>query len=146
MIGLLLDKDAIRDVLHQYCFCMDHGRFTELAALFVSDGEWIAPYRRAKGPSEIAAWLAQSVPSKPRRMHYTMNSIITVDSTRAEARSNYLVVVEGAHGPVPSVCGTYQDALAKVGEAWRFQRRELIHAFHGDMALSLPHPRTPERS
>ena len=76
----------------------------------------------------------------PRRMHYTMNSVITVDGTRAEARSNYLVMVEGANGPVPSVCGTYQDALVKQGEAWRFQRRELIHAFRGDMALTPASP------
>ena len=46
---------------------MDQGRFVELASLFASDGEWIAPYRRAKGPAEIAAWLAQSVPPTPRR-------------------------------------------------------------------------------
>jgi len=137
MTGLLQDKDAIREVLHQYCFCMDQGRFAGLAALFTTDGEWIAPYRRAKGPAEIAAWLAQSVPPEPRRMHYTMNSVITVDGTRADARSNYLVMVEGANGPVPSVCGTYQDALVRQGEAWRFQRRELIHAFRGDMALSI---------
>ncbi len=67
MMGPLLDKDAIRELLHQYCFCMDQGRFVELASLFASDGEWIAPYRRAKGPAEIAAWLAQSVPPTPRR-------------------------------------------------------------------------------
>ena len=140
MIGLLLDKDAIRELLHQYCFCMDQGRFAELAALFCTDGEWIAPYRRARGPAEIAAWLAQSVPPAPRRMHYTMNSVITVDGAGADARSNYLVMVEGPNGPVSSVCGTYQDALVKHGEVWRFQRRELIHAFRGDMALQLESP------
>jgi hypothetical protein len=68
------DKDAIRDLLHCYCFYMDEGRFAELAALFTADGEWIAPYRTATGPAEIAAWLQQSVPPQPRRMHYVMNS------------------------------------------------------------------------
>jgi 3-phenylpropionate/cinnamic acid dioxygenase small subunit len=137
-MGVLHDKDAIRELLHQYCFCMDEGRFAELAALFTEDGEWIAPYRCATGPAEIAAWLAQSVPPAPRRMHYTMNSVISVDGARAEARSNYLVMVEGTTGPLPSVCGTYQDVLVKQDETWRFQRRALIHAFRGDMALQLP--------
>jgi SnoaL-like domain len=100
----------------------------------------VAPYRRAKGPAEIAAWLAQSVPPEPRRMHYTMNSVITVEGAHAAARSNYLVMVEGATGPVPSVCGTYQDVLVKQSETWRFQRRELLHAFKGDMALHLTSP------
>jgi 3-phenylpropionate/cinnamic acid dioxygenase small subunit len=132
------DKEAIRELLHRYCFCMDEGRFTELAALFTEDGEWIAPYRSVKGPSDIAAWLQQSVPPQPRRMHYVMNSIIDCARTRATARSNYLVMVQGTEGPVPSVCGTYDDVLVKQPDGWRFLRRQLIHAFKGDMALRLP--------
>ena len=134
---MLEDKDAIRELLHCYCFCMDEGRFTELAALFADDGEWIAPYRSAKGPAAIAAWLAQSVPPDPKRMHYVMNSVITCDGARATARSNYLVMVEGPSGPFPSVCGTYDDDLVKQAGVWRFQRRRLIHAFTGEMALTL---------
>jgi 3-phenylpropionate/cinnamic acid dioxygenase small subunit len=131
-------KDAIREVLHRYCFCMDEGRFDELAALFAADGEWIAPYRTATGPADIAAWLRQSVPPQPRRMHYVMNSIIDCEGARATARSNYLVMVEGTDGPLPSVCGTYDDVLVKQADGWRFQRRQLIHAFRGEMALRLP--------
>ena len=62
------DKDAIRELLHLYCFHMDEGRFSDLAALFAADGEWIAPYRSARGPTAIAAWLTESVPPSPRRM------------------------------------------------------------------------------
>ncbi len=132
------DKDTIRELMHQYCFCMDEGRFAELAALFALDGVWRAPYRTATGPAEIEAWLTQSVPATPKRMHYVMNSIIAVDGPQATARSNYLVMVEGPDGPVPSVCGTYADVFTKTPQAWRFQRRELIHAFKGEMRLQLP--------
>ncbi len=132
------DKDAIRDVLHRYCFCMDEGRFTELAALFADDGEWVAPYRTARLPADIAAWLQQSVPPQPRRVHYVMNTIIGCDGARATAKSNYLVMVEGPDGPIPSVCGVYDDVLVKQADGWRFLRRQLIHAFKGDMALRLP--------
>ncbi|HTI83402.1 MAG TPA: nuclear transport factor 2 family protein [Acetobacteraceae bacterium] len=134
---MLEDKDAIRELLHRYCFHMDEGRFVELAALFADDGAWIAPYRTANGPAEIAAWLQKSVPSQPKRMHFVMNSIIDVAGTCAAARSNYLVMVEGSSGPIPSVCGTYADDLVKLPDGWRFQRRELIHAFKGEMALTL---------
>ena len=132
------DKEAIRELLHLYCFHMDEGRFFELGALFVADGEWIAPYRRARGPAEIAAWLTQSVPASPRRMHYVMNSVIAVSGDEATAKSNYLVMVEGPDGPVPSVCGTYADMLTRCADGWRFRRRELIHAFKGEMRLTLP--------
>jgi hypothetical protein len=132
------DKDAIRELLHLYCFHMDEGRFVELGALFAADGDWIAPYRSARGPAEIAAWLTQSVPPSPRRMHYVMNSVITVTGDAATAKSNYLVMVEGLDGPVPSVCGTYADALVRGADGWRFRRRELFHAFKGEMRLTLP--------
>jgi ketosteroid isomerase-like protein len=132
------DKDAIRDLLHQYCFCMDEGQFEELAVLFAADGEWIAPYCSARGHAEIAAWLTQSVPPSPRRMHYVMNSVIAVSGDTATAKSNYLVMVEGLSGPVPSVCGTYADIMARGAGGWRFRRRELIHAFKGEMRLTLP--------
>ena len=132
------DKEAIRELLHRYCFYMDEGQFSELAALFAEDGEWIAPYRSAKGPADIAAWLQQSVPAEPRRVHYVMNSIIDCEGTHASARSNYLVMVGGPNGPFPSVCGVYDDRLVKQPDGWRFQRRELIHAFKGEMALRLP--------
>jgi hypothetical protein len=132
------DKDAIRELLHLYCFYMDEGRFAELGALFAADGEWAAPYRSATGPAAIAAWLTQSVPAAPRRMHYVMNSVIAVAGDGATAKSNYLVMVEGSDGPVPSVCGTYADVLIRAPAGWCFRRRELIHAFKGEMRLMLP--------
>ncbi len=133
-----MDKDAIRELLHLYCFHMDEGKFAELGALFAADGEWIAPYRSARGPAEIAAWLTQSVPSTPKRMHYVMNSVIAVTGDSATAKSNYFVMVEGPDGPTPSVCGTYVDVLVRETNGWRFRRRELVHAFKGEMRLILP--------
>ncbi len=134
---VLADKDAIRELLHRYCMCMDEGRFEELGALFADDGTWSAPYRSATGPAAITAWLAQSVPAAPKRMHFVMNSIITPEAGQAQARSNYLVMVEGPDGPVASVCGTYDDRLVRTADGWRFQQRTLIHAFKGEMKLRL---------
>lgn len=138
MTSLLEDKDAIRDVLHLYCQCMDEGRFAELGILFAADGEWVAPYRTARGPAGITAWLTQSVPTSPKRMHYVMNSLIRVNGDTAEAKSNYLVMVEGPDGPIPSVCGTYVDQLVRGPNGWLFHRRALVHAFKGEMNLTLP--------
>lgn len=138
MTSLLEDKDEIRDLLNLYCQCMDEGRFAELGALFAEEGEWIAPYRTARGPAGIEAWLTQSLPPTPKRMHYVMNSLIRVNGDAAEAKSNYLVVLEGDGGPVPSVCGTYMDRLVRTAAGWRFLRRELVHSFKGPMRLNLP--------
>ena len=77
------------------------------------------------------------MPAAPKRMHFVMNSIITPEAGQAQARSNYLVMVEGPDGPVASVCGTYDDRLVRTADGWRFQQRTLIHAFKGEMKLRL---------
>ena len=126
MPSVLEEKDAIRELLHEYCYRMDQHRFVELAELFTEDGEWITPYARARGHAEMAALWSSIVPAKgegPARLHYTMNTIISVHGDRAEARSNYMVVLEVPGGLAPSVCGTYSDVLRKEGTAWRFERR-----------------------
>ena len=41
----LEDKDAIRELLAEYCFCLDECRFGEMGALFTETAEW--------GPSRI---------------------------------------------------------------------------------------------
>jgi hypothetical protein len=63
----LEDKEAIRELFSEYCFRMDAFQFTELGELFTEDGEWIAPYSRARGPGEIAALMARNIPAEPRR-------------------------------------------------------------------------------
>jgi hypothetical protein len=131
------DRDAVRDVLHRYCFAMDRGLFADLGELFTADGEWIAPYARAIGPAAIAALMQRNVPVTPGRMHFTMNSVISLDGDRAEAESNYLVVLQSGAALVPSVCGIYLDRLTREPGGWLFHRRELVHHIKGEMGLNV---------
>ena len=110
----LEDKEAIRELFNEYAFRMDDFRFTELGQLFTEDGEWIAPYSRARGPAEIAALMARNIPAEPRRKHFVMNSLIELDGDRATARTSYLVVLQAAGaGLVPSVAGTYVQLVGR---------------------------------
>ncbi len=131
------DRDAIRDVLHRYCFAMDRQQFADLGELFTPDGEWIAPYARSTGPGAIAALMQRNVPVTPGRMHFTMNSVISLDEDRAEAESNYLVMLQSGAGLVPSICGIYLDELMRETGGWLFRRRELIHHIKGEMGLNV---------
>jgi hypothetical protein len=134
----LEDKDAIRDLFSEYCFRMDEFRFLELGQLFAADGEWIAPYARARGPAEIAALMARNIPAEPRRKHFVMNSLIRLDGDRATARTGYLVVLQAAGaGLEPSVAGTYEDALVRTPEGWRFRERRLVHDLRAELGLNL---------
>src|SRR6516225_9107580 len=134
----LEDKDAIRELLSEYCFRMDEFRFDELAALFTEDGEWVARYARARGPAEIAALMARNIPAAPKRKHFILNSLIRLAGDRATARTSYLVVLQAAgQGLVPSVAGTYEDVLVRTAAGWRFQERRLVHDLAGELGLNL---------
>ncbi len=50
-----------------------------------------------------------------------MNSVIAVTVDAATAKSNYLVMVEGPDGPVPSVSAAlHADVLVRESAGWRF--------------------------
>ena len=54
------EKEAIREVLAQYCFRLDDGRFDDMAALFTVNGTWDTAFGRATGRAAIAE-LAHSI-------------------------------------------------------------------------------------
>jgi len=134
----LEDKDAIRELFSEYCFRMDDFRFAELGALFIDDGEWIAPYSKARGPAEIAALMKRNIPAEPRRKHFIMNSLIQLDGDRATACTSYLVVLQAKGGGlVPSVAGTYEDVLVRTSDGWRFRERRLVHDLRAELGLNV---------
>ena len=111
----LEDKEAIRELFSEYCFRMDEFRFTALGELFTEDGEWIAPYSRARGPGEIAALMARNIPAEPRRKHFIMHSLA----------ANQLVIIQYQDnlraGAVQVIDKTGQDRLI-----WRHSLRRLL--------------------
>lgn len=140
----LEDKEAIRELFSEYCFRMDDSRYAELGELFTEDGQWIAPYSQARGPAEIAALMARNIPAEPRRKHFIMNSLIQLDGDRATARTSYLVILQAAGaGLVPSVAGTYVDALVRTPDGWRFRERRLVHDLSSALGLNVADPHKP---
>src|ERR1700681_4349498 len=61
------DREAVREVLAEYCFRLDDGRFDEMAALFTEDGTWDTAFGAATGRPAIAAQAARlrTGPSQP---------------------------------------------------------------------------------
>ena len=124
-LDAIVSRFACTDLVHTYARLIRSDQPEHIAALFTEDGVWCAPYRSATGPAEIEAWLKQSVPPSPKRMHYVMNSVINIDGINADAKSNYLVMVEGPDGPVPSVCGSYVDRLVRTPAGWKVSTRNI---------------------
>jgi len=123
------DKDAIREVLAEYCFRLDDGRFAEMAALFTEDGTWDTAFGKATGRAAIAE-LARSLRARaeeprPRAVHLVTNIAITLDGERAQVRSNWMVMQNSPQGPRVGSGGAYIDEMVSADGRWLFRYRKI---------------------
>lgn len=134
------DKDAIRELLAEYCFRLDECRFDELGALFTETAEW-GPKRiptKARGPRAIAELARSIVPAPgegPARRHLTTNVVIRLAGDEARVKSNFIMVRESEAGPLLAIAGTYEDHVVRTAEGWRFQAREIHNDVAGELGL-----------
>jgi hypothetical protein len=137
-VSALEDKDAIRELLAEYCFLLDSYHLKEFGQLFIEGGEWISRNGSATGPAGIEAFLRHLVPEPgpgTRRKHFTANIVIRLNGDQAEVTSNFLVVRDTSTGPAIAVAGTYHDVVVKIGANWRFKSRRLTHDIAGESGL-----------
>jgi uncharacterized protein (TIGR02246 family) len=135
-MSALDDKDAIREVLAEYCFRLDDGRFDAMAALFTEDGTWDTAFGSATGRTAIAR-LAQSLREgppqpRPRGIHLVTNIAIALDGACATVRSNWIVATNGADGPKIGSGGGYADEMVRTAEGWRFRTRKIDRFIRAD--------------
>ena len=125
----LEEKDPIREVLAEYCFRLDGGRYDDMAALFTEDGTWDTAFGAATGRAAIAQQArdirARAGDNRPRAVHLTTNIVIALDGDRAEVRSNWTVVQNSPEGPKIGSGGFYADRLVKRDGTWMFQYRKI---------------------
>jgi len=128
MASPLEEKDAIREVLAQYCFALDDGRFDDMAACFTEDGTWQTFYGKATGRraiAEFAAGLRAHRTENPRAIHHVTNVVITLDGEIAKVRSNWTTVQNAPEGPKIGSGGAYDDDMVKVDGRWHFRHRTI---------------------
>lgn len=123
------EKDAIREVLAEYCFRLDDGRFAEMAALFAEDGTWDTAFGKATGRAAIAE-LARNIRTqageqRPRGVHLVTNLSIALDGASARVHSNWMVAQNSPQGPKIGSAGAYRDELVKQDAQWLFRYRKI---------------------
>ena len=118
------EKDAIRELMAEYCFCLDNNRFADMAALFTEDGTWDTAFGKGTGRDGVEALvrrLRSSATSRQRAIHHVTNIVIKVDGARATRFSNWVTVQNSEQGPKIGSAGSYTDDLARQGERWLFR-------------------------
>ncbi len=123
------EKDAIREVLAEYCFALDGGRYDDMAALFTGDGTWDTAFGAATGRAAIAAQARdirlRAGDNRPRAVHLTTNIVIALAGDEAEVRSNWTVVQNSPQGPKIGSGGGYADRMVKENGKWLFRYRKI---------------------
>ena len=131
------EKDAIREVLAEYCFRLDGGRYEEMAALFTENGTWDTAFGKATGRRPIADLArdirARAGDQRPRAVHLVTNIAI-----RSTVR---------AHGCARTgrLCRTARKArksarAALIRTRWSNKPGSGCSATARSTALSLPEP------
>jgi hypothetical protein len=129
----LQEKDAIREVLAEYCFQLDGGDYDGMAALFTEDGTWDTAFGKGTGRAAIAQLArdirARAGDNRPRAIHLVTNIAIKLDGgpepESAEVRSNWTVVQNSPDGPKIGSGGGYADEMVKQDGVWRFRYRKI---------------------
>lgn len=141
-MSVLEDKDAIRELVAEYCFRIDGAEWERWAELFTEDGRFgVSGMFEHQGRGNLVAF-ARTIPvnekGSPGFRHCTLNHVIDVTGERATARCYFLLVQEAGAGEAlrVNVAGRYEDELVKRAGRWRFARRTATFDLH-----SLPLPR-----
>jgi hypothetical protein len=123
------DKDAIRELMAEYCFRLDDGRYGDMAALFTEDGTWDTAFGKATGRAAIAKLAAdiraRAGANRPRAAHLVTNIVITLDGARAQVRSNWVVIQNSPDGPKIGSGGGYNDEIVQRDGRWLFRYRKI---------------------
>jgi 3-phenylpropionate/cinnamic acid dioxygenase small subunit len=123
------DKEAIRELLAEYCFRLDDGHYHEMAALFTEDGTWDTAFGAATGHAAIADLAreirARAGADRPRAVHLVTNIVVALDGERAQVRSNWMVMQNSADGPKIGSGGAYRDEIERRDGRWLFRYRKI---------------------
>ena len=129
----LAEKDAIREVMAEYCFCLDNNRVADMAALFTDDGTWDTAFGKGTGHAAVEALVRQLRPADtplPRAIHHVTNVVIKVDGATATSFSNWVTVQNSPQGPKIGSAGSYTDDMVKRDGRWLFRYRKIDRFIH----------------
>jgi SnoaL-like domain len=123
MTSVIEEKDAIRELMANYCFRCDERDPDGLAALFSEDAIWDGGAFGRKNREELKEFLLASTGAEHRIRHLTANEMITVNGTSAKAQCYFTVLKLGEGQPEVFFSGFYDDSFVKQSGKWLFQER-----------------------
>lgn len=120
----LLDREHIRQLLHQYCWAVDRGTLEEVMALFHEECNLsLVPGTRYTGREATHKWYSVYMQNRMEVLrHLIHNQVITVNGDTATSKS-YFDAVGDLKGESITVAGFYEDTLLRVNGEWKFTEK-----------------------
>lgn len=120
----LVDREAIRDVVHRYCFAVDRGTLEQVMALFDDECDLeLVPGKKYRGRDAVHRWYDQYMRTRMNVLrHLVHNQVIEVSGNQAFSKS-YFDAVGELKGESIVVAGFYEDRLRKHGAQWKFAEK-----------------------
>ncbi len=127
----LRDREAIRDVLADYCHTMDGRDEKGFREIWTEDAVYDVggAFGSFTGPDEIAGGARLIWNAFTQTHHWNANIIVqTTGSDRAVATSNVVAHLVDAQGNLILNASDYADEFVRTANGWRFQKRSItIH-------------------
>jgi hypothetical protein len=138
----LVDRDVIRELSHRYALAIDSRDLDGLLDLFTDDYE--LPDGR-RGRDALREWFRAILSSYTTSIHLVGNQVISLDpGDPNRARGEVYCRCELEADPQWIVsCLLYHDEYARVGDGWRFRRRDMLGWYATD---ALDRPTGPDKA
>lgn len=142
------DREAIRALLHEYCFRLDGGDLDGVADLF-AHATMRSPGRTTPltGRDEVRTNYDGVVlydDGTPCTQHHLANTTIVLDGDTAASTSYFVVFQSRPDFALQAVlAGRYVDQFARVEGAWRFTDRMIHPDRIGDLSRHMRSDRVP---
>ena len=139
------DDLEIRNLTGRFTDAVNRRSGTDLAALFVEDGEWVVPgVPEVRGRDAIAAQLDALLTNFQKLIQLTHSGFVEVDGERATASWYVTETAQDGNGNGFAFTGVYTDALVRTGDGWRFAERRFDFLYRAKADLPgkwYAHPR-----
>ena len=124
-MSTLEDREAIRDVLHRYCYGTDGGDTELWVEGFTDDCVWDGgPMGYLEGKEAMREFHKPNVENAKGMRHLTLNTVFDIQGDTARVISYVMVMLRG-ESPSVFFLGHYDDQFVKVDGKWRIKVRKL---------------------
>jgi hypothetical protein len=142
-IATMVDRMAIIEVTHRYCWALDSRSWELLDDVFLPDatGDLRSP-TLLEGRDAIRARIRRSIEPLDATQHTVSNHLIEIDGDSATSRC-YLHSQHVRHGTPGGelfvIAGRYEDQLVRTPAGWRIAFRRLVQVWQeGNLAVVRP--------